>query len=165
MTTIAYDGKTLATDSQLSCQNLKFGTVPKIFDLKDGSVGAFCGDYEMVEAIINWLNGDAEKPEPNEKYSASGIMIPKDGSGPIEITCRYNTFKTCTPWAGGSGDVIALTAMKCGKSAIEAVEIACELDMNSGGPVQSRVIARQADELPHFRYADQFKYGPRPREY
>ncbi len=137
MTTIAFDGKTLATDSLMTASGVRFGTVDKIFKLNDGSVLAICGAYSLAQPLIDWLNGIAEMPGYDADETISGILIPSDESHPLEISTKYYKFRACIPWAGGSGEAIALTAMKCGKSAIEAVKIACELDIYSGLPVQS----------------------------
>lgn len=46
-------------------------------------------------------------------------------------------FPACVPWAGGTGETIAMTAMRCGKTAQEAVELACEMDIYTSGPLQT----------------------------
>jgi hypothetical protein len=137
MTTIAFDGKILAVDSQITDGSFVFGFSNKIFYLKDGSIVALCGSLSLYDEVIEWLNG-GEKPIIYDGDSLNGIMI-KDGIA-FEISSKLRVFKTCIPWAGGSGQNIALTAMKCGKNAKEAVELACELDIYSGFPVVSEVV-------------------------
>ena len=48
---------------------------------------------------------------------------------PVELHSEFD--------AWGSGGDVALGALYCGKSAVEAVEIACKVDVNSGLPVNS----------------------------
>jgi ATP-dependent protease HslVU (ClpYQ) peptidase subunit len=43
-------------------------------------------------------------------------------------------------YAIGTGAHAALAAMRCGKTAEEAVEIACDIDTNSGPPVQTHML-------------------------
>lgn len=133
LTTIAYDGTTLATDSQMSSGNLRFGKVNKIIKLKDGRRFAFAGDHALAYAVADWLNGGT-KPERADSEEHQGIIVALDGSV-VEVSTELRLAPACVPWAGGSGESIALTAMHCGKTAKEAVEVACKLDKHSGLPV------------------------------
>jgi hypothetical protein len=138
MTTLAWDGVTLATDSLLSSSNINFGVVSKIVKLEDGRYLASAGDYSLIPDIVIWLNG-GDKPEiiPDTVYM--GVLITPDKQV-FEISKELKIFPCCTPWAGGSGEVIALTAMLCGKTAEEAVKLACKLDLYSGLPVKKVTI-------------------------
>jgi hypothetical protein len=132
MTTIAFDGKTLATDSLVSSSGIVFGLVNKIHKLKDGRHVAFCGDFAPTPELIAWLNG-GDKPELGDNESVGGIVVGPLGA--FEISASLRLFPACIPWAGGSGEVIAMTAMRCGKTAAQAVEIACTTDLTSRLPV------------------------------
>lgn len=135
MTTIAYDGITLAVDSQLTSNTLVFGNVNKIMKLRDGCYFVGAGEWEGCCAIALWLNG-GEKPTIKEEESVLGVLIEK-GKVPFEITGALSFYPMCIPWAGGSGQQIAMTAMKCGKTAKEAVQLACKLDIYTGGRVRT----------------------------
>jgi hypothetical protein len=139
MTTIAWDGFTLASDSKISNGNHVFGYGEKIHKLNDGSYLAAAGAQDVVYAVIDWLNG-GEKPEIKDDDSFIGLIVSVDEDGiatGTEISNKLRKWPACTPWAGGTGEPFALTAMKCGKDAREAVRIACEMDPYSGGQIYS----------------------------
>lgn len=131
MTTIAWDGKTLAADRQLTSNGVRFETT-KAHRLKDGSLFASCGELQQKAIVRNYLNGEAEKPNISKDDDFDGLLIKPDGSAwmlnknltaiPIESSC----------FATGSGRDFALLAMHMGKTAREAVEIASKLDIWSG---------------------------------
>lgn len=140
MTTVAFDGITLAVDSQMSSGHLKFGFTNKLFTLYDDRLVAFTGDSALIHQAITYLNSDMEKPfDIKDGDEMGGIVIAPNGV--FEFDKHLRMFPACVPWAGGSGETIALTAMHLGKSAVEAVEIACKLDKHSGLPVKAAVIS------------------------
>ncbi len=134
MTTIAYDGVTLATDSRVTSDGMVFGSVCKIITLDNGGLLASAGDICLAHAVADWLNGNTDKPQVSDKPNYMGLLLDPKAAA-MEITQDMNVFPACVPWAGGSGEAYAMTAMLCGKSAIEAVKIACKLDIYSGLPV------------------------------
>jgi len=139
MTTIAFDGKILAADSKVSLDGKKFGEMDKIFRLKGGRWLVGCGDPSVDPLIVAWLNkGGKEKDRPDlsKRESFEGLIVDSKGNA-TEISNNLRLFPACVPWAGGSGGLIALVAMRCGKSAEEAVTLACDMDNGSGGPVRS----------------------------
>ena len=135
MTTIAYDGITLATDSLITSGSLKFGYCEKIFKLKKGRYLACAGSLEILPLVVAWFNGGPEV-DLVDTDKITGIVVNGDGSA-MDISNELRVFPACIPWSGGTGEEIAMTAMRCGKNAAEAVAMACELDINSGGDVQS----------------------------
>jgi ATP-dependent protease HslVU (ClpYQ) peptidase subunit len=135
MTTIAYDGKTLAADTLVTSGDHKFGTATKIHKLDDGRVIAASGTSDFIHAVVTWLNG-GDKPEMKEGDRFLGIVVYPSGEAK-ELSEQLRLFPACIPWATGSGEAYALTAMKCGKNAREAVEIAIQIDIYSGGQVDT----------------------------
>lgn len=140
MTTVAWDGKTLVTESLITCGDTAFGNGQKLFKLKDGSHVAFAGRMDLYLATVEWLNG-GEKPEVHEEDGVIGLVVDKKGKA-WEFDERFRPMPTCTPWAGGSGASFALAALHLGKTAEEAVELACKLDTHSRGPLQKVVICK-----------------------
>ena len=134
MTTLAYDGITLATDSQVVSGGLRFGKMNKIIKLNDGRRFAIAGDPSVIPAIADWLNGFGDKPELDKTEKVRGILVSPDGTA-TEISNNLRLWSACVPWTAGSGEDFAMTAMHCGKTAKEAVELACKLDTTSGLPV------------------------------
>ena len=136
MTTIAFDGFVLAADSLITNGDYIFGEAEKIHKLKDGRVFAAAGAQDFIYAVIDWLNG-GEKPEIKECDSFIGLLLTPtdDGYDAHEVSQQLRIYPAVLPWAGGSGEPFALTAMKLGKSADEAVTVACKMDLLSGGKV------------------------------
>lgn len=130
MTTLAYDGRTLAGDRQLTLGGTPMPAT-KIFRLNTELIG-LCGSVQESLMFLEWFrNGkDPEaKPKLTEGFSAlvitpDRIMRYEDGLMPWPVDLPF--------WAAGSGADYALGAMAAGKNAAEAVEIAIRFDINSG---------------------------------
>lgn len=133
MTTIAWDGQKLAGDTQGNCYGMK-ARAEKVFRLHDGRLYGGSGEYQHVLAARDWLNGgDRPKFESDDSFAA--LLVSLDGSCSRLEKCLvempvYESFAAC-----GSGMDFATAAMHFGKSAREAVEVACALDVNTGGDV------------------------------
>lgn len=140
MTTIAYDGKTLAVDSLVTSGTLAFGTCQKLFKLKNGSYAAIAGSVSLIPEILSWLQG-GPRPVLEEDDALNGIVVDTKGHA-LEFGNELRLFPACVPWGGGSGGYTAMVAMRCGKSAVEAVEVACEMDVTTRGPVQAANIVK-----------------------
>lgn len=137
MTTIAWDGTTLAADTLLTGGYAYHG-YSKVYRFRDGSVGAFSGDVAAMQAAQRWLDSISDV-EPVGEWTA--IRVFPDGSATLlwdngcvlDITGRLA--------ATGSGQEFALGAMASGKSPKEAVEIAARYDVATGGPVETISVA------------------------
>jgi hypothetical protein len=134
MTTIAWDGRTLAADKQLTASGVRYETT-KAHRLKDGSLFASCGSLENNAAALLWLNGDGEKPVFNSADSDDsfdGILVTPDGIAWL-LNKKLHKVRIESPYfSTGSGRDFALLAMRLGKTAREAVEMAAELDIWTG---------------------------------
>ena len=138
MTTIAYDGYILAADTQVTANdNFVFGHTNKIHKLGDGSYLAFAGDVNLLPAMIDFFETGKEVNLNGKNFEM--LHISRDGIA-YDYYDNLNKGFATIPWVGGSGAQIALTALTCGKNAIEAVEVATRIDIRSGGDVQSVVI-------------------------
>lgn len=135
MTTITFDGKTLAADTLVTSGSLAFGHMTKIHKLKGGGHVAMCGALAVAPEVIAWLEG-GDKPTLSEEEEFGGLFVDKRGNA-FEISGNLRLHPACVPWAGGSGEHIAMAAMLCGKDAFEAVEVACKLDTKSREPIDS----------------------------
>lgn len=127
MTTITWDGKTLASDSQVSCEYIRQGGVKKIINKKGKSYG-WTGSQTTCEKFLETGSGLAPNDVVFEIDQKSGKCLEHYDDG-------YTVSKP--PAAIGSGKVAAMGAMLHGATAVEAVKIAIKLDPNSGGRVQS----------------------------
>ncbi len=89
-----------------------------------------------MSSVLQWLlaGRPQDAPEPQKGY-AGFLILTKDGIFTCDETCFVEPVKRSFH-AVGTGAGPAIAAMMCGKSAAEAVQIACDVDSNSGGPVR-----------------------------
>ena len=139
MTVIAWDGKTLAADKRASNSGLA-RTTTKIFQVGPALVG-FCGDADASAEMLAWVCGGCVPgsfPEGNRDkdgwaqcvfIDASGLRIYERTPYAIQIEDAF--------WAGGSGRDFAIAAMHLGKSARDAVEIACLYETGCGNGIDT----------------------------
>lgn len=139
MTVIAWDGKTLAAD-KMSC-SVGYGyTVTKVHRLADGSIAALAGDGDGAMALLHWLNSerDPDKYPPAQKDNdTSGLVVQRSGVVWSYGKTPYPQRIECSLYAMGHGRDFALAAMHCGRSAREAVELTCKLDVYCGKGVDT----------------------------
>lgn len=143
MTTVVWDGHTLAADTQITADFKTHGH-SKFYRFSDGSIGAFAGTWSRVQEAQRFIDGLVDAC-PSEDWSAlvvhpGGHVDFIDGDG-----CRLDV--TGTFYAIGSGAHFALGALHCGRTAEEAVRVAGVFDHYTGGAVEvvraSEVVAVQ----------------------
>lgn len=132
MTTIATDGKTMAGDTQTTGGNHRVSFRPKVHRAPDGRLFGSSGLTWCCERFARWMMEGGEKPELDEDFCA--LVLNTDGS--IDYYCRkFEPVRYQAPMAVGSGDDLAIGAMLAGKGPAEAVAIAIERDVRSGGDI------------------------------
>jgi hypothetical protein len=137
VTTIAWDGKTLAGDSRTVNNGLPRLTT-KVHRLDDGRLYAGSGDAQDAVAVRNWLNLGGEKPKVHEHFKA--LLIELTGLC-VELENALVPMPVHEPYhAIGSGRDFAILAMRLGKSSTEAVALAMEFDVYTGGYVDSLML-------------------------
>lgn len=151
MTTIAYDGQCLAADTQCHADGMRLGLVQKIWRLADGRLFGACGDNSACEATYAWLHAGghpADKPTLKTEQGFNGLLIALDGQVTF-LDPELVPLTIVAPWyALGSGREFAMGALAAGKSAPEAVRIALQFDIYSGGPIDTLVLKDPArDEV------------------
>lgn len=134
MTTIAWDGRTLAADRRRT-----LGDTPtparKIFDVKapDGRrylVGCAGDSWDCV-AFMRWMR--TQKPEDKPALSNFSAMAIDERHRVWYVAEKLVYHEIVMPfWAIGSGSDYALGAMAAGKTAREAIRIASRLDIHTG---------------------------------
>ncbi len=141
MTTICWDGETLATDSLLNSdsgvsqvETKKLFKVNRYFDFINvkfedkGFYLAGAGNYTEILTILDTLNFSSIE---ESEFFILDINLTKcyyiDSYGIMEIK---------ESMAIGSGSQYAMGAMLAGSNAAEAVKIASQLDTETGGNVQ-----------------------------
>lgn len=139
MTTIAFDGKTVAADRLVD----EWMNVGKLFKLKDGRIVTGAGFYDQVVEVVAWLKrggGESDRPAlaEGEDQDSDILVIHPDGKAywltwpylrPVLVRDKFI--------AVGSGAKLALGAMAAGADARRAVQIACRFDPASGKGVDS----------------------------
>lgn len=138
MTTIAFDGKSLCADTRSTAGGFPYALI-KAYQLKDGRLYAGTGSAEESKAVQLWLESGGEKPTVKDYV---GIVVGADGSiwryedklVPFQVTAPFHAI--------GSGRDYAIAAMHMGKTAREAVELACLYDVYTGGPITELTLDR-----------------------
>lgn len=134
MTVIAWDGKTLAADKQSTLYG-HGSKVTKIFRHKDSLI-ALCGNGPHACAMLGWYyaGADVQKfPKPATPDEAGSLMVfSKHGISEYAGTSGYCMKNESAYVAYGCGRDYALAALYLGKTAREAVKVACALDTQCG---------------------------------
>jgi hypothetical protein len=144
MTTIAVHEGEVATDTQLTGGNYAV-RVEKLVRLPDGGVAAAAGLWKAAWPGLQWLAA-GEKGEAPDIEGATIVIVRPDHS----VWLADETFPAFPilerTYALGCGADLARMAMAQGRSPVEAVAEACELDANSSAPILS--LCAQAVAFP-----------------
>jgi hypothetical protein len=141
MTTIATDGRTIAADGLRCIGNERISLSTKKIRVVEGRIFAISGDFAVFGPAIEWyLAGADPKRVPSGEAGHDGgyglYVIERDG--------RFYRYSDKFPYPDdipypatfGSGANYAMAALKCGKAPQEAVALAAELDVYTGGEIQ-----------------------------
>lgn len=167
MTTIAFDGRTLAVDRASWKANYVWNETTKLFLVKphsdvwrrfsikkipDGAqddiqtiAWAAAGEAEDVPIIITWMRESGDPPSLGKE--ARGLILDTYFGGIYSLTSRLTLepFERM-PVADGGGFEIALGAMLAGKTAIEAIEIVQSRSGWAAGGYNSYTLTQEAYE-------------------
>ena len=148
MTTIAYKDGIMAGDGQCTWSGTKIcKTDKKVFEINLGkrtTLIGMAGDVSHCYEFLDWFKKGAvleQKPKFEEDFEDFIALVVKDPGTEKEaiVTYMQNSSYPCNVdipyFAIGSGTEYALGAMYAGASAIEAVECAIMLDVNTGGEI------------------------------
>lgn len=153
MTVIAYRDGILAADKLTQTGSMK-ATVTKIYQIGDAMVGV-SGTLTLALEMIEWLRAGAamdrlpdfqktqEDYQPLMMVRDRKIWVYEQGGTPFHVESPY--------YAIGSGSRYAMAAMWCGKTAIEAVTCASELDTGCGMGVDWLSDGRPGQPAPMLR--------------
>lgn len=138
MSVIAWDGKTMAADKRVTIGTL-IRTTTKIFKVDKALVG-YAGDTDVCGELLAWFSSGAD-PEKyptwiRDKDIWGNLMVvwPDGDVWKFERSGHPIKFPP-QQFAIGCGRDYALAAMHLGKTAAEAVEVACTLDSGCGNGV------------------------------
>lgn len=146
MTTIAFRGGILVSDTAVFDRGTYCGTVTKIHRAPDGSLFGAAGALGDMMAFEQWMRDGAPEPRPAfMDEDSEALVIRPDNTvwwygktQHSEIVGDYHAI--------GSGFRLAMGAMAAGASALRAIEICCDLDNCTRRPitelelVQSRTV-------------------------
>lgn len=137
MTVIAWDGKTLAADRQITSGYTKNKRITKIRKYGNVLCGV-TGETKYADALFKWVEGGRIKERfPSFSDDNQVMLVVIDDKDLIEYWS--STFETKYPrderTSWGSGKELALGAMAAGADAKKAAEIAREYDLYCGGGV------------------------------
>lgn len=136
MTTIAWDGKTLAADTLVSSRGVRVGRITKAHRFGRLLVG-IAGTVGPAQAFLHWLASGAVGDPPAMKLGdAEGEAIVILPDGRIATFDEHGRDYICADqYAIGSGSRFAMAAMAAGADARRAVEIASDLCCYTGGEI------------------------------
>lgn len=141
MTTIAWDGKTLAADRKVTYGNVSDGAVTKIVKRKkDGALCGCSGNTAEAAAFKRWFLKGGKGDYPGKLTVEGSVTHAFILYSPEKLVCYTGNGwyeKDAVIWAEGSGWELALGAMAAGATATEAVHIASRFDSNTGSDVDT----------------------------
>lgn len=132
MTTVAVKNGEMAADTQLTgCYSYR---VQKIFRLQDGGLVGGAGTWNRAYAAIQWLiEGQGDPP----KFEDASLLILRPDGSLWMADDEFPAYPLLDKFAAiGVGALAAVTAMRAGLSAGDAVKAACDIEPNTSGPVQ-----------------------------
>lgn len=154
MTTIAWDGRRIAADSQVTYEgeasgHRKHKCATKLFRkivVVDGDaeevIIATQGDASAANLFVKWFDGtEKEAPEifAYDPPDFTCLVWFKHGLYEYDAYCVGE--KVCEPfYAIGSGSKAALGAMHMGADALKAVQVAAEIDPYTSGPFYAEAL-------------------------
>jgi ATP-dependent protease HslVU (ClpYQ) peptidase subunit len=160
MTTIAYRDGVMACDSCWTYGGTVDTLTTKISRLSSGALFGTAGqnDGRSLVAMLDKVKTPAQLPSYESLMALRAdilglLVLPKGRVYKIATTMTspenwdsemedYGLWEISGPFAAvGSGGDMALVAMDCGKSARDAVRIACKYDPNSRAPVHMASLA------------------------
>ncbi|MBK7822989.1 MAG: hypothetical protein IPJ61_18565 [Tessaracoccus sp.] len=139
MTTIAWDGTTLAADraSWSGGTRRRVRKVERIV-AADGRVflAAFSGDGAFCHAVKLWMRGEADRPDPKEFDLEAGtycaiVIDERRRVWLLTALLHYLPFREHL-FAGGAGQEFVWGALEAGASARRAVQIAAKRSDHAG---------------------------------
>lgn len=141
MTTVAFRDGVMAADSRYSATCVGATRGQKIFKKKVGKrdvLIGICGDVFAAMLFVDWYGTSNETLHKTlTEMTDDGFMVMIwDGKRLLEANRYCRPTEIAEPYyAIGSGGVHAITAMDCGKTALQAVQMAMKRDINTGGRV------------------------------
>lgn len=144
MTCIAWDGVTLAADKRTNSAGIALTTC-KVHRTPDGLLVAGAGDAHVIHEMHGWFDAGRDPSKFPERQKGEDfadfmcidkgrILIYGKSPVPFEVLDKKTAI--------GSGRDFALAAMYLGKSAPEAVAVACHFSTSCGNGIDSITLSQ-----------------------
>lgn len=133
MTTIAYDGRYIACDSQLTAGGVKHSGQKwcQWTDAEGTYLAIGAGDIASIrKAFIELSQG--ETPDLSDEDDTVVAVVHR---GTLRWYAAGRSWVEPMPDTAGSGGIVADAGMRLGLRADEAVALACDVDLYTAGPV------------------------------
>ena len=144
MTTIVFDGKTLAVDSQVTAGSCIVGMKNKIQDI-GGYFVAGCGSTDAIDLVVGYLLEGKEKPSGLSANDADVVFVSKEtGEAFRAFGDTLVMSKAVIPFFGGSGAEIAQGAYYLCNDPVKALKVTMKIDVYTGGPINIEQIEKPA---------------------
>ena len=139
MTTIAFDGKTMACDTRVVCGSNCYNTDTKIYE-NDFAVIGVAGDAGVGTMLIDCPYILQARPY---EFDFEALVFVKDTEKVYKVAFYKSwdcALSSVIPVADGfaavgSGSPYALAAMYLGNTATRSVTVASQFDTNTGGKI------------------------------
>ena len=138
MTTVCWDGRSMAADKQSTLGNTPIPVVtPKIRRMifnGESAIAGYSGTCTYAEAVLLWIEQGCQgiKPDKEKEDDSCSLMV-ATRHGVTYFGDRFiGDDLGNVQWAIGSGCDYALGAMGAGASAKRAIEVATRFDIQTG---------------------------------
>lgn len=146
MTTIAFDGKTMACDTRVVCGSNCYNTDTKIYENEFVVIGV-AGDAGVGILLVK---DDGILVPKHYDFDFEALVFVKDTEKVYQVAFYKSwdcALSSVIPVADvraavGSGSPYALAAMECGYSAHGGVAVASKFDTNTGGKIITKQLLR-----------------------
>lgn len=136
MTTLAFDGTTLAVDKQFT-----WGSTPhqvtKLYKCNKEVFMAGCGDLIDLQQMANFIAEGMKGKSPKIKKGSEFMILNTKQKKLYFVDHRLVLHEMQAPLTLGSGGDFALTGMKMGLDAVSAIRLAAKMDVYTGFGVDS----------------------------
>lgn len=144
MTTIAFDGKTMACDTRVVCGGNCYNTDTKIYENDFAVIGA-AGDAGVGDILVGDIivGGRGILVPKHYNFDFEALVFVKDTEKVYKVAFYKSwdcALSSVVPVADsfaavGSGSPYALAAMYLGHTATRAITVASQFDPNTGGKI------------------------------
>lgn len=136
MTTVAYRDGVMAGDTALTDRGVYCAATPKVFRNDAGDLFGFAGCLVDLSRAVPWfLEGAIGNPPEFRSEDSEGLLVHADGTAEWLGGNGRRVVMSADFFALGSGFKVAMGALAAGATAERAVEIACDLDIETRRPV------------------------------